>query len=380
MRSRQLHWREEAGWSSQTALAGKADLAILFGESSALSDGRAARQLQSIFPDAIVAGCSTGGQIVGAGVVEGGAHAAAISFDSTSARLASARIGGAAESGQIGRQLGAALANPALVCVLVISDGLSVNGAALVSGIAAQVGPSVAIVGGLAGDGARFEQTVVAAGGECGPNIVAAIGLYGPSLETGFGCEGGWTHFGPVRSITKSENNILYELDGEPALDLYERYLGAEEARDLPASGLLFPLRISEREHEDEGVVRTILGIDRATGSMTFAGDMPLGWDAQLMRGSNERLIDGAALSAQHAKSTLTGPAEFSLMVSCIGRKLLMGQRVDEEVEAAADALPGAAPPFGFYSYGEISPHRGSGLAQLHNQTMTVFLMRERSV
>lgn len=380
MFSRQLHWRKETGWSSQAAPAGRADLAIFFGDSSALSDGQVAQQLQSLFPDAIVAGCSAGGQIVGPAVVEGGVDAVAISFDSASARLAWGRISGAAEAREVGGRLGAALAAPTLSCILVISDGLSVNGAALVAGIAAQVGPSVAIVGGLAGDGARFEKTIVAAGGECGPNIIAAIGLYGSSLETGYGCEGGWTRFGPLRSITKSENNILYELDGEPALALYERYLGAEESRDLPASGLLFPLRISQREREDAGVVRTILGIDRAKGSMTFAGDMPLGWDAQLMRGSSEGLIEGAALAAQHANSTLTGPAEFSLMVSCIGRKLLMGQRVDQEVEAAADALPGAAPPFGFYSYGEISPHRGSGLAQLHNQTMTVFLMRERNV
>ena len=352
MLSRQLQWDEGAGWISQAAIPGKIDLALVFGESSALADGRAAQQLQSRFPDAIVAGCSTGGQIVGA----------------------------AAESDEVGRRLGARLADPALVSVLVISDGLAVNGAALVAGIVAQVGPSVSIVGGLAGDGARFERTIVLAGGACGPNIIAAIGLYGSSLETGHGCEGGWTQFGPIRSITKSENNVLYELDGEPALALYERYLGAEESRDLPASGLLFPLRISLQGREDAGVVRTILGIDRAAGSMTFAGDMPLGWEAQLMRGSNERLIDGAAVAATHANSALSGPAEFSLMVSCIGRKLLMGQRVDEEVEAAANALPGSAPPFGFYSYGEISPQRGTGPAQLHNQTMTVFLMRELTI
>jgi hypothetical protein len=377
MLSARLDWNDGAGWTTHDPQFQKADLVLFFGEREALADGRADRELKQCFPDAIIVGCSTGGQIVGSDVCDGGVHAQAISFSQASARLAHESIQDARDSVEIGQKLGARLADPELACVLIISNGLFVNGAGLVEGVASAVGAQVSIVGGLAGDGAKFQETIVTAGDECGPHIIAAIGLYGKSLEVGHGNAGGWSPFGPMRSITRSQGNVLYEVDGEPALDLYERYLGPDECHDLPASGLLFPLRISSRDREDAGVVRTILGIDRATRSMTFAGDMPLGWNAQLMRGSNERLIEGAATAARQAQTNLTGPAQFSLLVSCIGRKLLMGQRIEEEVEAAADVLADGAKPFGFYSYGEISPQHETGFAQLHNQTMTVFLMRE---
>ncbi len=377
MLSARLQWEDGAGWTTQDQHLQKANLVLFFGEREELADGRADRELKQRFPNAIIVGCSTGGQIVGSNVCDGGVNAQAISFSTASARLAHEAILNARDSLDVGKKLGARLADPQLACVLVISNGLFVNGAGLVEGIASAVGAKVSIVGGLAGDGARFQETIVIAGDQRGPHIVAAIGLYGQSLEVGHGNAGGWSPFGPMRNITRSEGNVLYEVDGEPALDLYERYLGPDECQDLPASGLLFPLRISSRDREDAGVVRTILGIDRTTRSMTFAGDMPLGWHAQLMRGTNERLIEGAANAAQQAQAGLTGPAQFSLLVSCIGRKLLMGQRIEEEVEAAADVLANGAQPFGFYSYGEISPQHETGFAQLHNQTMTVFLMRE---
>jgi len=380
MRIARLHWNEREGWRTQgQQMEKQADLALFFGERQALADARVHGALKALFPGAVIAGCSTGGQIVEAGVRDGDVDALAISFSHTSVRVAHERIASAADSAMVGVRLGAALADPSLACVLVISDGLFVNGGALVDGIASQVGRSVSVVGGLAGDGARFEETIVAVDGQCGPGIVAAIGLYGASLEVGHGSAGGWTPFGPMRNITRCAGNVLYELDGQPALDLYERYLGPDEAKDLPASALLFPLRISSHGREEDGVVRTILSVDRAARSMTFAGDMPLGWQAQLMHGSNERLIKGAAVAARHAQAALTGRAEFSLLVSCIGRKLLMGQRIDEEVEAAAEELADGARPFGFYSYGEISPQHQGGFAQLHNQTMTVCLMRERA-
>jgi hypothetical protein len=211
---------------------------------------------------------------------------------------------------------------------------------------------------------------------------VAAVGFYGSAIQFGHGSAGGWDVFGPKRRISKSAGNVLLEVDGKPALDLYKLYLGPEETQKLPGSALLFPMRISDPRHPERSVVRTVLAVDGEAGSMTFAGDMPEGWTAQLMRGSFSRLCAGAAQATQHAVGELQPTPDSdtaAILVSCIGRRLLMGQRIDEEIEAATAELPDNCRPIGFYSYGEISPHDGSDHVELHNQTMTVTLMSEKA-
>jgi hypothetical protein len=208
--------------------------------------------------------------------------------------------------------------------------------------------------------------------------MVAAIGFYGEAVRIGHGNAGGWDEFGPRRRITQSAGNVLYELDGEPALALYKRYLG-EEAAGLPGTALLFPLRIYDPLKPDRDLVRTVLAVDHATGSMTFAGDMPEGWVSQLMRGNFHRLAAGAADAARQSVAAFSEPAgqdSVAILVSCIGRRLLMGQHTIDEVDAAGAEL-GGMPQLGFYSYGEISPHGPSGMCQLHNQTMTVTTITE---
>jgi hypothetical protein len=261
----------------------------------------------------------------------------------------------------------------------VLSDGLAVNGSALVKGLSGAVGPGVAISGGLAGDGARFGETVVSIGGVAAPNVIAAVGLYGSSIRIAHGSAGGWDEFGPRRSITRAVDNVLFELDGMPALDLYERYLG-EEAAELPASGLLYPLKVWDPAAPESEVVRTILAIDREARSLTFAGDMPQGWNAKLMRGTFYRLTEGATQAAQHAHDALAAAGaapELCLFVSCVGRRLLMQQRTQDEIAAVAKVIGAETPMAGFYSYGEIAPNNSSGFCGLHNQTVTLTLLAE---
>jgi hypothetical protein len=206
------------------------------------------------------------------------------------------------------------------------------------------------------------------------------IGFYGRAIRIGHGSAGGWDLFGPRRRVTRSAGNVLFELDGEPALDLYERYLGPEEAKGLPGSALLFPIQVHDTERPDSAVVRTVLAVNRDARSMTFAGDVPQGWTAQLMRGNLGRLAAGPGDAAPQARSGLkAGDARerFSILVSCIGRRLLMGQRTTDEAEAAGAELGAETLRLGFYSYGEISPHAKSGICELHNQTMTVTTLAE---
>jgi hypothetical protein len=217
----------------------------------------------------------------------------------------------------------------------------------------------------------------VVVGGQARSRVIVAVGLYGPDLQIGYGSLGGWDVFGPVRLITRSRGNVLYELDGQSALALYKRYLG-EQAGDLPASGLLFPLSVRARD-SDKGVVRTILGVSDTDDSMTFAGDIPEGAYAQLMRANFDRLVDGA-IGAARVSAAAIGPAppDCALLISCVGRKMVLQQRVEEEIEGVRDVVGSKAVLAGFYSYGEISPFTPTARCELHNQTMTVTTLSER--
>jgi hypothetical protein len=373
-------WTEAEGWRSagHGGTGGRAPgLVLYFGDRQVLGEGGAHDELRQRFPSAHLVGCSTGGEILDRDIVSGGAVALAVHFEHTPIRLASAAIDRDGASIEVGRRLGRALAAPDLRGLFVLSDGIHVNGSALVQGLREAVGTGVPVTGGLAGDGARFRTTLVGAGDAPAERRIAAIGLYGDRIRIGHGSVGGWDTFGPERAITRAEGNVLYELDGRPALDLYKDYLGAEAER-LPGSALLFPLHIHPPDRREHQVVRTVLSVDEVRRSMTFAGDVPEGWRARLMMGNFENLIGGAAEAAvAAAASAAAGRSGFAVLVSCIGRRLLLGQRIGEEVEAVADAIPGRLPQIGFYSYGEISPHAATGIAELHNQTMTVTVFAE---
>jgi hypothetical protein len=381
MHAEQLSWRQASGWISSAASSEPADLVLYFGMRQALACGARYGELRAKFPDAHLLGCSTGGQIHSDDVVDEDIAAVALRFANTSLKLACAPAGDPTNSRACGETIGRALAcegpdDKKLAGIFVLSDGLNVNGSELVAGIVSVVGEGVALTGGLAGDAALFKETVVGGDGPPRARQVAAVGFYGDHVRIGHGSAGGWDEFGPRRRITRSKGNVLYQVDGKPALDLYKRYLG-EEAEGLPGTALLFPLRIRDPLHPEHELVRTVLAVDHEANSMTFAGDMPEGWVAQLMRGNLDRLAAGAADAAKQAVAGIDERDGVAILVSCIGRRLLMGQRTTDEVEAASAELGAGMPRLGFYSYGEISPHGGSGVCQLHNQTMTVTVISE---
>ena len=375
MHSQQLIWNPQAGWTPFKAEPEKVSLVFYFGIRQMLACGKRFSELREMFPAAHVLGCSTGGQINNSDISDDEIVAAAISFDATRLQLVRQDISDAQQSRDCGETIGRALRRDDLAGIFVLSDGLNVNGSELVSGLVAAIGPNIPLTGGLAGDGADFAETLV--GGDCAPRprTIVGIGFYGSAIRIGHGSAGGWDLFGPRRQVTKSTGNVLFELDGQPALDLYERYLGPEDSKGLPGSALLFPIQVHDANRPDSAVVRTVLAVDRRARSMTFAGDVPQGWTAQLMHGNFDRLAEGAADAARQARVSLDASQEehqFSILISCIGRRLLMGQRTSDEAEAAGAELGTDTVRLGFYSYGEISPHAQSGVCELHNQTMTV--------
>jgi len=263
-----------------------------------------------------------------------------------------------------------------LVHVLVLSDGLMVNGSELARGLRENLPEGVAVTGGLAGDGADFKQTLVYANQTACKGVIAAVGFYSDRLKVGYGSLGGWDTFGAERLITRSKGNVLYELDGRPALELYRKYLG--EQNTDPADALLFPLAL-RMDDEGYGLVRTVLAVNEDEQSMTFAGDMPEGVYARLMKANFDRLVVGAE-GAARASDEMLGSVkpELALLISCVGRKLVLKQRIEEEVEGVQEVLGKDAVLAGFYSYGEICPHGAATKCELHNQTMTITTFSER--
>jgi hypothetical protein len=374
-----LSWNGTDGWQPQQ-LDFMPGLVLYFGSRATLADSARFQELRERFPDACLVGCSTDAQILGGMLVESGISGVAIRFEATAIRMATAAIDDPARSHACGEAIGSALASSDLAGLLVLADGMVVNGSDLVEGIAKHVG-KVPIFGGLAADGPYFGETAVGLNCPPKPGMVAAIGFYGSAIRIGYGSAGGWDVFGPKRRITTAQGSMLVALDGRPALDLYERYLDEEEFAALPGSALLFPLQIHDPAHPDHRLVRTVMSVDRDKRTLSFGGDMPEGWVAQLMHGNFDRLAAGAADAAGAARDAL-GHVErnrgVAILVSCFGRKLLMGQRISTEIEAADAELGPELARIGFYSYGELSPHATSGRSELHNQTMTVTTMTER--
>jgi hypothetical protein len=332
--------------------------------------------LTSAFPHSIVFGCSTAGEINDRRLYDRTVSVAVARFEATELAWAAADVPGVEDSQAAGRLVAAQLARPGLAGVFVLSDGLHVNGSALVRGLNEVLPPGVVVTGGLAGDGPRFAQTWVIRDGRPADHVVAAVGFTGAACRLGYGSKGGWDLFGPERLVTGAAGNVVYEIDGKPALELYKTYLGAL-AEGLPATALLFPLSLRPTVAGDDRVVRTVLAVDERAHSMTFAGEVPQGSYVQLMRANADRLVQGASQAgylgqAPHAPDAPT----LAIAVSCVGRRLVLGERAEEEIEATLEALPASTRQVGFYSYGELSPHR-NGACDLHNQTMTLTTISE---
>ncbi|MCB0756482.1 MAG: FIST C-terminal domain-containing protein [Flavobacteriales bacterium] len=379
MKTEQKQWTSEGGWQDikGAGLNGSADLVFVFGSRKLLEDSSKYDEVRSFYPSANILMGSTSGEIMEDLVYDDSLAVTAVDFEKTTIKVASMNINDAKDSFDAGVKMAEELSGEGLAHVFLLTDGLHVNGSEIVKGINSKLENEVPCTGGLAGDAANFEKTLVGLNAAPSENQVVAIGFYGDSLEVGYGSVGGWDNFGAERLVTRSEGNVLYELDGQSALDLYKMYLG-DKAAELPGSALLFPLGLKFDEDSDT-IVRTVLAVDEESNSMTFAGDIPEGCYVRLMKADFDKLIEGANLAAEHTTQKGGDDAEkLAILISCVGRKLILGQRIDEEVEGVQEVLGTGATLTGFYSYGEISPVVESSRCELHNQTMTITTFAEK--
>ncbi len=377
MKTTQLVFQKE-GWHTTTGSENfpksQAQLVLVFGERLVFEKTNSYTFLREEFPNASIVINSTSGEIHGDGVHDNTIVANAIFFEKSHIRTVEVNIKNHIESYQAGAKIANELLEETdLQGIMIISDGNKVNGTRLTQALNEITNYKTLITGGLAGDQARFEKTVVGLNSEPIEGKIVGIGFYGKHLSIGHGTVGGWDVFGPEREISKSEYNILYAIDEQPALDLYKEYLGPH-AKNLPGSALLFPISLRATASATP-VVRTILSIDEENKSMTFAGDVPTGSIVRFMRANYDRIIDASAQAAEQAVTSLNTVPELAILISCVGRKLVLGQRTEEEIEVAREIFGNETLLTGFYSYGELSP--SGSKCELHNQTMTITTFAE---
>ncbi|HEU0204235.1 MAG TPA: FIST N-terminal domain-containing protein [Burkholderiaceae bacterium] len=352
-------------------------LVLVFAAVEVFADPQFAPTLARSFPRARRIGCSTAGEISDEGVSDATAVVTAIRLDTPNFRAACAPLASMERSDEAGVELAAQLDGPDLRSVLILGQGVQINGSALIDGITRRLGREVVLTGGLAGDAGAFKRTWTLFDDAVSTSNIVGIGFYGDAIKMAHGSFGGWQPFGPARKVTRARGNVLHELDGEPALEIYKRYLG-QYAKDLPGSGLLFPFAMLGDDHNEVGLIRTILGVDEASRSLILAGDIVENGYLRLMHASTNSLISGAEAAAHAARDMFRSARPgLAILVSCVGRKLVMGGRVDEEVEAVANVFGSGATITGFYSNGEISPYVASTSCELHNQTMTITYLYE---
>ena len=374
MKTEQLQWTVTQDWDTTNTQLNEAQLVLVFAGIDIIENCNHYERLHAAYPKADIVLTSTSGEIQGNEMFENSASATAIFFDKTPIKISTRENIAGQDAQQIGEQITSDLLTDDLKHILVFSEGGHMNGDHLISGISKNLPKHIAVTGGLAGDSARFAKTKVGFNDTISENMVVAIGFYGDSIDVGYGSNDGWDLFGPLRLVTKSEENVLFDLDDTNALELYKKYLG-DRANELPGAALLFPICILKPDGTK--LVRTILSINEENQTMVFAGNVPVGSKVQFMMANFDRVIDSASNAATKSQISEHEYPDLTLMVSCVGRKLVMQNRTEEEIEAVADTYNDESTFCGFYSNGEICPTT-DGVNSLHNQTMTITTFKER--
>ncbi len=377
MKTVQLQRKKDSDWHYLTEKHElKEPLVLVFGNRYLLENENIYNEVKSIFKDGHIVFGSTSGDITSEHVEENCITITAIEFEKSNFIIKRVNVlESDSNSFDTGQGLIKQFPEDGLKHVFVVSEGSFINGSELTQGMNSATDDNLLITGGLCGDDARFEKTLASYNENPKPGEVIAIGLYGDSLEISFSINGGWTPFGPERVVTKSKANVLYELDNKPALDLYKKYLG-DKSKDLPGAALLYPLKVKS-DNEEQSIVRTILNIDEKNHSMILAGNVLEGQKVQLMMTHVDSIVNASEEAASNANKIRVKDPELAILVSCVGRKLVLDQRVEEEVEEVIEAIGDKVTICGMYSYGEIAPFDGEIKCQLHNQTMTVTLISE---
>ena len=319
-------------------------------------------------------GCTTAGEISSDGfstdsAVLGGMVSDQINFEMVSVTAISQN------SEKAGRELAAGFSD-SVRYVQLFSDGITGDGSAILRGMTSSFNGNLPVSGGTSGDGGNFLKTYQFLGDEVLSDAAVAIGFCG-DFKLGTGVRSGWTPIGLPKKVTRAAGNVLYELNGESALSVYERFLG-KHAEQLPAVGVEYPLGIigqfEDLDGTDHLLLRATMSVDREKGVINFAGEIPEGAMVYLTCGDRNAILDATEAAARTAiedYGTAANPAVV-FFYSCMARKTVLGLRTKEEIERVQRHFSATVPVLGFYTYGEYCRVRRNGPSLLHNETATL--------
>lgn len=267
---------------------------------------------------------------------------------------------------------------------VIFSDGLMDEGSNLIYGLQERLGKSFPLVGASASDNMRFLKTYLYFNEELLTDSAVGI-LWGGKLNFGLGIQHGWKPLGKPRIITKSEGNIIHEIDGEPGVKIYEEYLArdlAELQKEIRRISILYPIGIY-LPGEQEYLLRNILSIEN-NGSLRLQGNAIEGSTIRLMIGTKESCLNATRQALNEAKKILFAPIvditkseikNFVFVFDSVSRYMLLRKEANQELEIIKEGFSKETPIIGCYTYGEQAPLKAisyQGQAYFHNQTIAM--------
>ncbi len=248
--------------------------------------------------------------------------------------------------------------------IISFTQGLDFNGESYIKSFK-KLNHKMVIAGGLAGDNASFQKTIVFTEKGCMNSTAVAAVLHSKELIVSNINSFGWKRIGKKLKVTKSDKNVVYTIEDIPVVDIYRKYLGDDIADELPATGIEFPLILFRGDIE---IARAVIGINKKKKSLIFAGDIKEGEYVQFGYGD----IDSIKSLIKPTKELIVkNPIEGIFIYSCMARKRLMGEGISAEIKPLSEI----APVSGFFTYGELFTKNDQ--FELLNQTMTILTLSE---
>ena len=261
--------------------------------------------------------------------------------------------------------------------LLMFPDGLTGNVAEVIRGTQDVLGLSFPIAGGAAADDFRFKTCTQYFNGQVHTDAVLGLLLAG-SVSVGIGARHGWQPLGRPKTVTRASSNVVHEVEGQPAVSLYETYFGKKprtlKTEELARISTMYPLGFPVPE-EEEYLLRNAIRVNR-DGSLIFSGEVPEGSQVRLMMGSKAKALAAARWAAEQAKLGIGSRTPlFGLVFSCVSRAQLFGHDLKQEIALIQRTLGTETPLIGFYDYGEQAPFAAAGFrgrSYLHNESVVV--------
>ena len=334
-------------------------------------------EIKAKYEKSIIIGGTTSGEIIDQEVIDDTVVLAAVKFHKTKLKLYSGNLSSDSSTGYSSGEIFAKkIDQENLKHIFLLSDAQTLSAANLLKGMNNELKPSISVTGGLASRNSFTDSNFIIDNGKIKQNSVIALALYGDSLQVSYNAQGGWDSYGVECLVTKSRENRILEINEQPALNFYRAHVDSKVLENFDDDGFNYPIKVRNEEHSFP-VMRVLLAVDQEEESLIMSEEISVGSYVRLMKGNIDRLINGAENSAKIIAEQSNHNHQLAILISCSGRRKVMGELVSEEIEAVTDQFPKNTETIGFYSYGEISPFFGFSKTSLHNLTMCITTFSE---